>query len=100
MTIPSINQVRDQLHEGVCIVTFAKTNGSTRVMKCTLNENTLFTQQLTPTGGHNSGPENQIRVVDVDCMQWRSFRHDSILKFEGPENEDEIPEWIHNLDEE
>lgn len=82
MTTLSIDNIRQLLHSKICTVVFTKQDGTERTMLCTLNQNVIDMHNLTPVGGGREGPIEQIRCVDVDIMQWRSFNLDSILSFE------------------
>jgi len=72
----------DVLRSNVCRVVFRKKDGSERVMNCTLQSEVIETNNLTPKGTGVVVPETQVRCIDVDLMEWRSFNVDSVLKFE------------------
>jgi hypothetical protein len=36
---------------------------------------------LQPTGSSVAYSENQVRCIDVDIMEWRSFNVDSVVSF-------------------
>lgn len=74
-----------QLHEGVCVVKFEKKDGTERTMRCTLNQQVISENNLTPSGGGSTVPDHQIRVIDVDKMVWRSFTIPSIITFQKEE---------------
>ena len=63
---------------GQCEVTFLKTDGTERVMFCTLEEKAIPTEKL-PKGSDRQTPDYTRRVFDLDKGEWRSFRWDSIL---------------------
>ncbi len=69
------------LHNGICTVVFRKKNGELRTMRCTLESAYIDTNGLTPVGGGASGPDTQVRCVDVDKNEWRSFNIDSVISF-------------------
>lgn len=82
MTIPlPKSEMLSQLHEGTCVVKFEKADGTERTMRCTLNQQVISQNNLTPSGGGSNYPDNQIRVIDVDKMAWRSFNIPSIISF-------------------
>lgn len=77
------NELKERIMTGVATVTFTKTNGEQRVMRCT--------QDLTRiSSGHypkqDSLPqrinEDIERVFDLDISEWRSFRKDSVTTWE------------------
>jgi hypothetical protein len=70
-------------------VHFTKTNGETRVMRCTLQPHMLpaeyrasLEQQREERTFHNDNPD-VLAVWDVDAGGWRSFRIDSIFYCEA-----------------
>jgi hypothetical protein len=77
------NELKSRLHEGVCKVTFTKTNGETRIMHCTLNESML---QAAVVEAEEKAPRKEnldvIAAWDVEKKDWRSFRLDSITSFD------------------
>ena len=82
MTTLTTNDIRSSLRDKVCTVVFTKKDGTTRTMKCTLLSSYLEQHNLIPSGGGPVTPEYQIRCVDIDINQWRSFNLDSVLSFE------------------
>lgn len=60
-------------------VTFTKTNGQIREMRCTLAPEYLPEQ--TETSGHRESNPDTISVWDMDKADWRSFRIDRVIKF-------------------
>lgn len=72
-------------------LTFKKVNGEIRKMRCTLNEE-LIPQDKKSTGNSTrKSPQDSIAVYDLDKQDWRSFRYDSIIEFEGELTEDYPP---------
>jgi hypothetical protein len=70
------------LREGVSEITFTKTNGETRVMKCTLSS-----QYITDDGFANSTRKQNpdvLSVWDVDLGEWRSFRLENVTTVRMP----------------
>jgi hypothetical protein len=66
--------VKSHLLLGPVTVTFAKKDGSERVMQCTLMES-----KIPPTKESNKKKSDEsIAVFDLDKNEWRSFRYDSI----------------------
>jgi hypothetical protein len=67
--------------DGIARVHFTKKNGEEREMVCTWNID------LIPTDKHPSGKgcpydANQVRVFDLEEMEWRSFLEDSVISLE------------------
>lgn len=70
-------------------VHFTKTNGETRVMRCTLQPHMLPSEYQTNADQrkeertfHNDNPD-VLAVWDVDAGGWRSFRIDSVFYCEA-----------------
>jgi hypothetical protein len=69
------------LHNGICEVTFTKSDGTERVMKCTLSKSYLppdNRQVLTEDGPRNP---NIVTVWDTEANGWRSFAIDRVKSF-------------------
>ncbi len=70
--------VKDALHRGVVVVSFTKTNGEMREMRCTLRSDlipaTPVVEGKTPK---KENPDVQA-VWDLEKEAWRSFRFDSL----------------------
>jgi hypothetical protein len=77
------DQIKKSLLEGVCKVTFEKTNGELRVMNCTLNSNHIPISPASEPSHKRLKAENpEVQpVYDVKASGWRSFRWDSIKEF-------------------
>lgn len=82
MTTPTLDHVRQSLHDRVCTVVFLKKDKSKRTMTCTLMTSYINDHDLIPSGGGSQGPIDQVRVVDTEINQWRSFNLSSVLSFE------------------
>ncbi len=86
--------VAQKLKESVCKVVFTKTDGSERVMKCTLKEDVLRPyieeiekrnkQMLEEGKVVKQKPENPnlLAVIDLEAQGWRSFKLDTIKSVE------------------
>lgn len=72
--------VRNMLRNRVMEITFTKTDGTERVMKCTLQETVI--PQREDTGKTRAANPEVCSVWDVDKQAWRSFRWDSITRIE------------------
>lgn len=80
-------EIMDSLKEGVYAINFTKVNGESRDMNCTLQEEML--PKIEDDGMQQAGlnpkkqvNENTVAVWDLDINAWRSFRLDSLTKFE------------------
>ena len=71
--------LKNLLKTNVIEVTFTKTNGDKRVLKCTLQENYLPEYNGDSTRKKN---ENVISVWDLENKDWRSFRFDSVISYQ------------------
>jgi hypothetical protein len=76
------------LYEHVCEVKFEKADGTIRTMLCTLKPDVIqkLIQPVTEDATtepvvKKTVPDYQIRCIDVEKMQWRSFNIDSIRSF-------------------
>lgn len=65
------------LKEGPILVTFTKSNGEERVMKCTLKED-VVPQYEKKTDREKVKNDKVLSVWDLEKNEWRSFRLDSI----------------------
>lgn len=72
--------VKGLLHDSniknLCI-TFTKSDGSAREMRCTLVESTIPTDKIPKNTDRPTSTTTQ-RVFDVDKQEWRSFKWESI----------------------
>ena len=75
---PTKTFLSEALQNGVVTVTFTKTDGSERVMKCTLQESYLKPYEKK-TERERVVNDNVISVWDVDNSGWRSFKYDSLI---------------------
>ena len=64
---------------GPTYVTFIKSDGSERVMHCTLNEDQVIYPEKKTDRSKASNPD-VCPVYDLDKKEWRSFRYDSIIE--------------------
>jgi len=80
------NEIKETLQDGICNVRFTKVDGTSRILRCTLNSNYI------PRGDVNEKEhirkrrtpeyvsENVLAVWDLDALQWKSFRVSSVEK--------------------
>lgn len=73
-----INILVELLREYVLTVTFTKTNGELRKMKCTLR-NDIIPEDNKPKGSTKEKSSEVTAVFDVEKQAWRSFRNDSVV---------------------
>ena len=57
-------------------VTFTKSNGEVRVMRCTLKEDVVPAPKVSPSARKVS--PDVLAVWDLEKSEWRSFRYDKI----------------------
>jgi len=75
------SDIMEKLQSNRCWVTFKKVNGEMRTMHCTLLEQYLPKQMHTDEVTARKTDSN-IAVWDLQKEAWRSFRVDSVVKFE------------------
>lgn len=73
------NTVKSMLTAGPVEVVFLKTDGSQRVMCCTLQEGIAIPHAKT-TDREKKQSDEVCPVWDIDKNAWRSFRYDSIIE--------------------
>jgi hypothetical protein len=73
--------VKSALLTGPTTIVFKKVDGTERTMKCTLNEALLPKREVTESARKaNDGVQT---VFDLELNQWRSFKWDNFISFEG-----------------
>ena len=73
-------EMLDALRKGICLVEFEEKDGTIREMRCTLNQFIIPKAKMPKDGVAYS--ESTIRVYEPVIDEWRSFRVDSVKKFE------------------
>jgi hypothetical protein len=73
--------ISEMLKIEILNVTFEKSDGSTRKMRCTLIENEIPQEKMPKNSGRAQNSE-VIAVFDLDKNDWRSFRFDSVRRIE------------------
>lgn len=68
--------LKDMLEVDECKITFTKTDGTERVMRCTL-EHSVVSKYVKKTDRKSENSES-IRVWDLDKNDWRTVKFDSI----------------------
>lgn len=71
--------IKDMLRAGPCMVQFTKADGTTRHMKCTLNEELIPPSDPNKVNVRKHNPD-VLPVWDLEKQDWRSFRYDTILE--------------------
>lgn len=84
------NELKENLSKSIAQVTFTKTDGSIREMRCTLMSDYLPEKQIDENVRHvpRRESDNVLAVWDIDNQDWRSFRLDSItdIQYIGVDN--------------
>jgi hypothetical protein len=77
------NWLREILQTQEMSITFMKKDGTERKMLCTLLENKIPSEKMPKNTGKTQS-EDAIAVFDLEKLNWRSFRWDSVkqIKFE------------------
>jgi len=71
--------IKGLLKDGIVEVTFIKSDGTERVMKCTLKDEVISEHWIPKnTESQRKYSEDTLPVFDVESKGWRSFRFDSI----------------------
>lgn len=70
--------IRSQLRQSVMNIEFIKTDGTTRSMLCTLQEEFTIPYEKK-TDKQKTESDETVAVWDLEKSAWRSFRVDSIV---------------------
>ena len=73
--------LRGLLRSEIVTVIFVKKDGSERIMKCTLSESQIPTENQ-PKGTNRAHSDESLAVFDLEKSAWRSFRFDSVKNIE------------------
>lgn len=78
---PVIDSLMDCLRKDIVEITFHKVDGTTRVMKCTLDEDYISVHAESREKSENTrkAKEGILVVFDTEKNDWRSMRVESIL---------------------
>lgn len=76
-----VEQIKEMLHAGPCMVQFTKVDGTKRYMKCTLSEALVPPSDPTKVKTKKHNPD-VLPVWDLEKEDWRSFRYDTLLEIE------------------
>ena len=72
------DKIMDFLKANVAEVRFTKSDGTERIMKCTLRED-LVVPYVKKTDRVKEANTDIVPVFDVEKNEWRSFKVDSVL---------------------
>ena len=72
-------QMIEYLSTHTVVVEFRKSDGETRVMRCTRDLN-LIPESMHPKSNYSKLRVNSIPAFDLDRMEWRSFVPERIIK--------------------
>lgn len=72
--------LHDDNLQNLCI-TFTKSDGTERQMRCTLVESLIPSDKIPKGSGRTTSDATQ-RVFDLDKQEWRSFKWESVKKVE------------------
>lgn len=76
-------EIKVALREGVVNVTFTKTDGTERTMRCTLLSDLIpADEQQVKKDNERKFTDEAIRVWDSEKQAWRAFRWNSVKKVE------------------
>jgi len=75
-------ELKEQLQAGNYNVTFTKTDGTKRIMHCTLQEDALPKRTDTTEKVERKVNESILSVWDLEKAGWRSFRMDAITEID------------------
>lgn len=64
-------------------VVFTKKDGTERSMLCSLSESNIPADKQPKTESEGSTSGSAVRVFDVECQEWRSFRWDTVKTVNG-----------------
>lgn len=73
--------IKGMLHVGPVTVTFKKSDGTERVMNCTLQES-VAVPHIKTTERIKEKNDDVCPVWDIDKGAWRSFRYDAVTKID------------------
>ena len=79
------SEIVGKLHENVCLAEFEKSDGTIRIMECTLKDELLpIRNEDQQTTKKPAKPiiENVVVCFDVEANGWRSFKIDKLKSFE------------------
>jgi hypothetical protein len=72
--------LKSMLNDGVATITFIKSDGTERVMKCTLDRKMVPEPKVVHESRLRSISPDVLPVYDIEAQGWRSFRWDSVTK--------------------
>lgn len=69
-------------------ITFTKKDGTERVMRCTLRDEFLPTQEINENKTPRKYSDKVMSVYDIDAQGWRSFTINAVKRVEFELNDD------------
>lgn len=72
-----VETLKYHLSRDIVNVIFQKKDGSERTMRCTLSD-VVIPEEKKPKGTGRASSDEVLPVFDIDIMEWRSFRLDSV----------------------
>jgi len=76
------DEVTSYLSSGLCRITFTKKDGTERTVTGTLNRDLIPADKLPKNTDRVHSIDVQ-PVYEVDLVEWRSFRWDSVISYEA-----------------
>lgn len=87
MELINRDDIKANLKERICQVTFTKVDGTQRIMNCTLNTSMIPVDLSEEKTGRTKAENPDVQpVYDLEAQGWRSFRWDSIINFRADLN--------------
>ena len=71
-------ELYDLARNNIISVTFTKKNGEERILKCTLKDDYIISEEKKETISNKKSNDDVLPVWDLDKSAWRSFRIDSV----------------------
>lgn len=78
-------KLNEQLVTGAAMVKFTKADGSEREMRCTQYQGLIPFDKMPINVDVQSAvqpPEDLVKVFDMDCNAWRSFKPSRVISWE------------------
>ena len=88
------NWILRLLQNNICVVTFDKVDGTSRTMKCTLNDLHLPEQYKNKGSLLTETDKNTLSVWDLESNGWRSFRFDNVRSITVENNQHSSSELL------
>lgn len=76
-----MEELLEALRSNTVLVSFTKTDGTKRDMKCTLNSEYIPGEALPKSESNRKQSTTSVAVFDIEKQQWRSFKNESIISW-------------------